>query len=216
MNACRLLIVAFALQDASALLVPASRGRVLRTACLGPRPAAQAAPGFAAACRRAHAPRLAADESAAPATTTKGLLSRFNLKYFVLVLLVFQNSFIAILAGMSRTAKANGGPLYLGSVAVLLSELVKLPVCLGLITRDEGGVANALKAIWRQVFVQWRDTLRMSVPALCYCLQNILFFVALSNLSATSYQLWSQSKTLFTALFFVTYLGRTLTKRQWA
>ena len=42
------------------------------------------------------------------------------------------------------------------------------------------------------------DTMRMGVPAFCYGLQNLLFFVALSNLSATSYQLWSQTKVLFT------------------
>ena len=56
---------------------------------------------------------------------------------------------------------------------------------------------------------------RSVVQALCYCLQNALFFVALSRLSATSYQLWSQSKTLFTALFFVTLLGQTLRRKQW-
>ena len=65
------------------------------------------------------------------------------------------------------------------------------------------------------MFVKWGDTLRMGVPAACYCVQNLLFFVALSRLSATSYQLWSQSKTLFTALFFVVYLGRVLRKQQW-
>jgi len=77
-------------------------------------------------------------------------------------------------------------------------------------------VRPMLRSIWEQVFVNWRDTLKMAVPALCYCLQNALFFVALSRLSATSYQLWSQSKTLFTAAFFVLYLGQTLRKQQWA
>ena len=56
---------------------------------------------------------------------------------------------------------------------------------------------------------------RLCAAALADCLQNALFFVALSRLSATSYQLWSQSKTLFTALFFVSYLGRVLRKQQW-
>jgi UDP-sugar transporter A1/2/3 len=53
------------------------------------------------------------------------------------------------------------------------------------------------------------------VPALCYGLQNLLFFVALSNLSATSYQLWSQTKVLFTAIFFVQILGQRLRPKQW-
>ena len=133
----------------------------------------------------------------------------------VLILLVLQNSLTAILARQSRVPSASGTPLYLGSVAVLVAEIIKLPICLGLIVRDEGGPRRMLAAVKDQVFVNWRDTLRMGVPALCYCLQNALFFVALSHLSATSYQLWSQSKTLFTAFFFVTLLGRTLSKAQW-
>lgn len=43
----------------------------------------------------------------------------------------------------------------------------------------------------------------------------MLYFVALSNLSASSYQLWSQSKTLFTAFFFVRVLHVALRPRQW-
>lgn len=131
-----------------------------------------------------------------------------NKKYLVLVLLVLQNSLTAILARGSRMPRPDGGLLYLGSVAVLAAEVIKLPVCLGLIARDEGGVVPMLRKVKDQVFVKWRDTLSMGIPALCYCLQNALFFVALSRLSATSYQLWSQSKTLFTALFFTSYLGR--------
>ena len=53
------------------------------------------------------------------------------------------------------------------------------------------------------------------MPALCYGLQNMLFYVALSNLTPTAYQLWSQSKTLVTALFFVTILKQVLKPRQW-
>jgi len=138
-----------------------------------------------------------------------------NKKYLVLVLLVLQNSLTAILARGSRMPRPDGGLLYLGSVAVLAAEVIKLPVCLGLIARDEGGVVPMLRKVKDQVFVKWRDTLSMGIPALCYCLQNALFFVALSRLSATSYQLWSQSKTLFTALFFTSYLGRVLRAQQW-
>lgn len=135
------------------------------------------------------------------------------LKYIVLVLLVLQNSLTAILARASRIPSTSGTQLYLGSVAVFVAEVIKLPVCVGLIARDAGGVRPMIVEIWQQVFVKWRDTLRMGVPALCYCLQNALFFVALSRLSATSYQLWSQSKTLFTALFFVVYLGQVCCTR---
>jgi len=98
---------------------------------------------------------------------------------------------------------------------VLVSECIKLPTCLLLIAREEGGARAAMKKL-SSIFSRFSDTLRMGVPAVCYSLQNALFFVALSNLTATSYQLWSQTKTLFTAFFFVKLLGQRLWPQQWA
>jgi len=140
---------------------------------------------------------------------------RVPIKYIVLLLLVLQNSAVTLLVRHTRTPRLGGGPVYLGAMAVLVSELLKLPTCLALIARDEGGFGAMVRKVRRGVFGQWRDTLRMGVPAVCYGLQNALFFIALSNLSASSYQLWSQSKTLFTALFFVHLLGKTLGRHQW-
>jgi len=150
-----------------------------------------------------------------PAATPLPRLFGVPLRYLSLSLLVLQSSIVAVMAAASRRTRVPGSPLYLGSVAVLLSELVKLPVCVGLIVREKGSVRGMVEEVREKVVVQWTDTLRMGVPALCYCLQNALFFVAISSLSATSYQLWSQSKTLFTALFFVTMLGKVLSKQQW-
>jgi len=136
-------------------------------------------------------------------------------KWVTLVLLVAQNSATSVITGASRAPRPGGGALYTSSVAVLLAELVKLPVCLAIITRDAGGVGGMARTVWKEVFVNWRDTLSMAIPALCYSLQNLLFFVALSNMTAPAYQLWSQTKTLFTALFFVSYLGGDLRWNQW-
>ena len=44
--------------------------------------------------------------------------------------------------------------------------------------------------------------------------QNVLFFTALKHLDAATYSVLSQSKTAFTALFFVTILGKKLTSTQ--
>ena len=120
-----------------------------------------------------------------------------------------------MLVQRTRRLPAAGEVLYLGSAAVLISECLKLPTCLVLICKEEGGIRAAASKVYDTVVGRFDDTLRMAVPALCYGLQNLLFFVALSNLSATSYQLWSQTKTLFTALFFVKILDQTLRPKQW-
>ena len=138
-------------------------------------------------------------------------MTRVQLKYFVLLLLVLQNSVVAL---VTQATRMKTGVMYSSTAAVLASEVLKMPVCLALIARDVG-VAGVRRELHQKVVEPWRDTLTMAVPALCYCLQNALFFVALSNLSAASYQLWSQSKTLSTALFFVLLLGKRLRKRQW-
>ena len=148
-------------------------------------------------CRRQH-PRVHASALAAPDDETVSVeppapvvpaaptLFGLPLKYMTLLLLIFQNSVVSVATSATRTVRVGGGPLYLGSVAVLLSELVKLPVCVALIARDKGGMWGMVEELRANVVVEWADTLRMGVPALCYCLQNLLFFVALSSLSATS------------------------------
>lgn len=152
---------------------------------------------------------------AAPAPL-RPFFSPLPLKWVLLLLLVFQNSASTILVTHTRSiSPLPGRPLYLGSAAVLVSECLKLSSCLAMITHEEGGVKQAAAEVWLAVVVRWRDTRRMAVPALCYGLQNVLFYVALSNLTPTAYQLWSQSKTLVTALFFVTILKQVLKPRQW-
>lgn len=143
-------------------------------------------------------------------------LHRLPLKWMVLSLLVVQNAATTMLVQTTRANPAASG-VYLGGTAVLASECIKLPTCLALICREEGGARNMVAKVQDAVFSRKRrgDTMRMGVPALCYGLQNLLFFVALSNLSATSYQLWSQTKVLFTALFFVKILEERLRPKQW-
>lgn len=130
------------------------------------------------------------------------------------VLVSVQTTVITLLARESRIPVA-GRPMYLGAAAVLVSECIKLPVCLAVISRQLGGPRQMLADVRQRVVVGWRDTLAMGLPALLFGLQNMLFFVSVSNLSATSYQLWSQSKTLTTALFYVLYLGGALRRLQW-
>merc|ERR1719375_1842910 len=59
------------------------------------------------------------------------------------------------------------------------------------------------------------DTLKVSVPALCYTLQNNLQFIAASHLGAELLQLLYQTKTLSTAIFGVVILNKWLRNNQW-
>ena len=73
------------------------------------------------------------------------LFGRLPLKYLVLMLLVFQNSATTMLVRYTRTPRP-GQVLYLGTMAVLVSELIKFPTCLCLIARDEGGFGGMVRA----------------------------------------------------------------------
>ena len=46
------------------------------------------------------------------------------------------------------------------------------------------GSTTAVSAWSREVFGKGRDSLVMAVPAMCFFVQNLLFYVALSRLSA--------------------------------
>ena len=59
------------------------------------------------------------------------------------------------------------------------------------------------------------DTLKISVPALLYTVQNNCLFVAMGYLEAAVFQCTYQLKTLTTAVLTVTMLGRSIAAHQW-
>ena len=59
------------------------------------------------------------------------------------------------------------------------------------------------------------DTLKISVPALLYTVQNNCLFVAMGYLEAAVFQCTYQLKTLTTAVLTVTMLGRSIAPHQW-
>jgi UDP-sugar transporter A1/2/3 len=137
------------------------------------------------------------------------------LKWGSLVLLVLQNSSLFVVARYTREPGHKGKP-YLTSVLVLLVELFKMLICLALLLRaSEWSPVATGRELWRFVIVEWRTTLLVGVPAACYALSNNLLFFSISNLSAAAAQVLYQTKTLSTALFTVTLLGRTFRVAQW-
>ncbi|KAJ8607186.1 hypothetical protein CTAYLR_007345 [Chrysophaeum taylorii] len=101
---------------------------------------------------------------------------------------------------------------YSGATVSMLSEIAKFPVLALAICAFGGG--------WRRV----KPTIQAALTdrpmatgwiAGAYAAQNVLYFAALSYISAASYQVLSQSKLLFTAVLAVTVLREPLSLRQW-
>lgn len=72
-----------------------------------------------------------------------------------------------------------------------------------------------LEAIKTQIIDRPRDTLKVSVPAIVYYIQNNLIYVGATHLDAATAQVTYQLKILTTAIFSVFLLKKSLSKSQW-
>ncbi|KAI9810712.1 MAG: hypothetical protein M1826_003472 [Phylliscum demangeonii] len=142
------------------------------------------------------------------------------IKHWSLVTLTFQNSALILTMHYSRIMPLVGGHRYHASTAVFLNEVMKLAICLTLALHDlsrtlpPSAPATALfSALYQAVLTP--DCWKLAIPASLYTLQNTLQYVAVSNLSAATFQVTYQLKILSTAIFSVTMLGRILSTRRW-
>ncbi|KAA0195658.1 UDP-N-acetylglucosamine transporter [Fasciolopsis buskii] len=136
------------------------------------------------------------------------------IKYVSLAFLTVQTTCLVLCMRVSRMQ--NDSPLYLISTIVVCAEFSKLSVCVIMVIVDAKlNVKHGLSLIYEQVFVEYRDTLKVLIPSALYTVQNNLLYVAISNLNAVAYQILYQSKIFTTALFMVTMLNRKLLSTQW-
>ena len=112
------------------------------------------------------------------------------------------------------------GHRYLPSTAIFLVELLKLAVCLtvalyqvSLSIPRSMPATSIFSALLHATFAG--DSWKMAVPATLYTLANSMQYVGISNLDAVTYQVISQLKILFTAVFSVVMLRKTLNAMQW-
>ena len=62
---------------------------------------------------------------------------------------------------------------------------------------------------------KWHETLKLSIPAIVYVIQNNLSFFALSKLDPATYEVTYQIKLLTTAVAMRVMLGKVLNATQW-
>ena len=112
------------------------------------------------------------------------------MKYISIVILIFQNTTLVLTLRYSRIVNDDGdGHKYLASTAVVLAEVLKILTCLTLVLKEQGcSFIKTFELIKREVFIDLLGTLKLSVPAFLYTIQNNLLYLALSLLDAATYQ----------------------------
>ncbi|XP_034383528.1 CMP-sialic acid transporter [Cyclopterus lumpus] len=105
--------------------------------------------------------------------------------------------------------------LYFSTTAVCLTEVIKLILSLGMLSKETGTPVRLKNALVEHVLCSPKELLKLSVPSVVYAVQNNMAFVALSNLDAAVYQLTYQLKIPCTALCTVLMLNRSLSRLQW-
>lgn len=141
------------------------------------------------------------------------LICGLDMKWVSLVSLTLQTTWQVFVIKFSR-AECDGGQCttHLNSTVILFSELLKLVLSFCLLALEYRSVIKAVEDIRGAGIGQ---TLRLSVPALAYVVQNNLTFFSLDKLSAAVQQVSYQLKIVVAAVLSVFFLGRTLTRVKW-
>ncbi|KAJ2950682.1 hypothetical protein O0L34_g8941 [Tuta absoluta] len=137
------------------------------------------------------------------------------IKYVSLVILTVQNAALGLSMRYAQTRNVENLEKFSPPAAVLMAEVLKLVICLGLVIQESGNVQKGIQSLYATVIINYKDTLRVCVPSFLYIIQNNLLYVSSKNLDAATYQVTYQLKLLTTAFFAVLVLKRTLKRWQW-
>ncbi|KAG5846746.1 CMP-sialic acid transporter [Anguilla anguilla] len=114
-----------------------------------------------------------------------------------------------------RYTRTVSSDLYFSTTAVCITEVIKLFLSLGMLTKETGSLGRLKSSLVENVIRSPVELLKLSVPSLVYAVQNNMAFIALSNLDAAVYQVTYQLKIPCTALCTVLMLNRSLSRLQW-
>lgn len=108
-----------------------------------------------------------------------------NMKYISLLVLVVQNSSLVLLLRYSRTVSEEQ---YITSTAVYLTEVVKVVCSIGLLHYEMECNSRKTAELIHEIFIRFKETMWVAVPAFLYTIQNNLLYVALTKLDAATFQ----------------------------
>jgi len=141
------------------------------------------------------------------------------LKYVSLVLLTLQTSGQAFTIKWARAASiapgSEGQEAYLASSVVLFTEVLKTAVSCFLVMQENRSISNGISTLRMHFTRSYFETLKVSVPALLYTVQNNMMFFSLSRLTMGVQQVTYQLKILTTAVLSVLILGKVLGATKW-
>ena len=106
-------------------------------------------------------------------------------KYGSLSVLTIQNSLLIL---SMRYTRVQSGDMYITTTAVVLSETIKVLICLLVLFFQNQTLQQYFLFLYQNIILNWQDTLKLSIPALVYMIQNNLQYVAVSNLEAAVFQ----------------------------
>ena len=133
-----------------------------------------------------------------------------------LITLVVQGCLHSLVLRFSRTIP---GPRYLASVAVILTEALKIVACLSVLVFGCWKTSRTREELNRSITARAADlvynSLPMAVPATMYVMQQMLVIVAATHLDVVTFQICSQMKVFPTAVFASSLLGQHLSAMQW-
>ena len=89
-------------------------------------------------------------------------LTNDQLKAVSLIVFTLQNAAFVLLMRLSQVLNSH----YNTTVAVLITEILKLPFSLALLTYELGGPCAAARQIHKDIISQPMDTLKISVPVI--------------------------------------------------
>ncbi|KJE88990.1 UDP-galactose transporter [Capsaspora owczarzaki ATCC 30864] len=139
-----------------------------------------------------------------------GLTALFPTTFSVVIFVSYMGLFINQGLLITASKNAQNGYNYNMTTVVLLTELLKMLLAIGLFVRS-----HSFKRYFEEAKKHRRMLLFYTVPAFLYCLYNNLTFVNLSNYDPTSYFLLLQLRVVVTGVVFQILFRKRLSRMQW-